>query len=89
MSDKKKYNLSLSRAFKIKGGAWSADIGPEEFDAIQQVKIGGRLVYRELQEKSRKSDKSPHGYFQYMTPEEVKAFKQAQKPVTAPPEDLF
>lgn len=88
MSDKKKYNLSLARAFKIKGGVWSADIGPAEYDAIQQVKLGGRLVYRELKEESRKSEKSPHGYFQYMTPEEVKAFK-SQKAATPPPEDLF
>lgn len=87
MSDKKKFNLTLSRAFKIKGGVWSADIGPAEFDALQQVKLGGKLVYRELKEESRKSDKSPHGYFEYMTPEEVRAFKN--KPRNPNPEDLF
>lgn len=87
MSDKKKFNLTLSRAFKIKGGVWSADIGPAEFDALQQVKLGGKLVYRELKEESRKSDKSPHGYFEYMTPEEVQAFKN--KPRNPNPEDLF
>lgn len=75
MSDNKKFNLSLARAYKIKGGVWSVDIGPAEFDAIQKIGLGGRLVYKELAEESRKSANSPHGYFQFMTAEEVKAFK--------------
>ena len=74
MSDKK-YNLTLSRGYKTKNGAWSTDIGAAEFDALQQVQLGGRIVWRELDEKSRKKETSPHGYFQYMTPDEVKEFK--------------
>lgn len=86
MSDNKKFNLTLSRGYKTKNGAWSTDIGAAEFDALQQVQLGGRLVWRELEEKSRKNEQSPHGYFQYMTPEEVKAFKtKASKDRPKPP----
>lgn len=76
MSDQKKYSLTLSRAYKTKVGAWSVDLGPEEIAALKQVEAGGRLVYRELREESRKNKTSPHGYFQYMTPAEVKEMKE-------------
>lgn len=74
----KKFNLSIVRAFKIKNGFWSTEIDEEAFEALQQVRKGGKLVFKELSPESRKSDKSPHGYFEYMSPEEVAEFKTRQ-----------
>ena len=72
----KKFNLTLARAYPIKNGYWSVDIGAAELDAILQIEAGGRLVIKTVPEESRKNENSPHAYFQYMTPAEVAEFKK-------------
>lgn len=74
--EKKKYNLSLARAYKTKLGYWSTDIGAEEFDALQKIELGGRLVIQILTDEQRKKDTSPHAYFQFMSKEDVEKFKK-------------
>jgi len=74
-----KFNITLARAYKTKRGYWSIDITAEEYDAIQKIQMGGRLILKEIPEESRKNDKSPQAYFEYMQPHEVKQFKEKSK----------
>lgn len=69
----KEFNLTLSRGYAIRNGFWSVDIGPEEFDAIQNIEQGGRLVFKVVGNK--KTDKSPDGYFEYISKDKVQQFK--------------
>lgn len=69
-----KFNLTVSRAYQTrKGDFMSVDIDSEVFDALQKVEIGGRLVLKKA--TTKKSDKSPDAYFEYMNPLKVRGLK--------------
>lgn len=71
---KGKYNLTVSRLYETvnkSGNYMSVEITPEEFDAIQKIGLGGRLLVK--LNKFRKSEKSPHAYLEYLSKEEFEA----------------
>jgi len=69
-----KFNDTLARAYQTsRGDFMSVDIDSEVFDALQKVEIGGRLSLKIM--KVKKTDKSPDAYFEYMTPQKVRALK--------------
>lgn len=83
MSDKKKYNATIAGAYKTKVGFWSLDINAETYEAIQKIELGGRLVLTVRTEESKAKAKDPSkafdAFFNYMTPEEVTAWKSRSK----------
>lgn len=80
-----KYNKKLAGLWQNKlsdkvrlGGMYkSMLIDDEVFDALQGVEKGGKLVFKVLLDESRSSEKSPHGYLEYMSPEQVAAEQHA------------
>lgn len=78
MSDtKRKFNVTLGRAYKTKLGFWSPTIAPEEYDAIMKsVELGGRLVLKFT--KNKATDKSPDAYFEFISAEDNKAMETAR-----------
>lgn len=76
MKDEKKYNLTLVPMWITKNGNYfSIEIGPEHYDAIQQVAVGGKLLFKMMPEEKRKNENSPNAYLEYVNAEEVAAFK--------------
>lgn len=50
------------------------------FDALQSVERGGKFVLKVLEPGSRKMEKSPHAYLEYISKEDVEAFEANRKP---------
>ena len=73
----KKYNLTIVPlwATSREGSYMSIEIGPEHFDNLAKVEVGGKLVFRVLPEEFRKTDKSPNAYLEYISKDDVAAFK--------------
>jgi len=78
--DKKDYNTTIVPLWETRnGGAFmSIEIGPEHFDAIRTMQVGGKLVFKLLKEEYRKSEKSPNAYLEYISKDKVEAFKTAR-----------
>jgi len=75
-TDKKEFNLSLVPMWDTKSGnAFSIEIGPAHYDALQQVEVGGKLFFKRLPEERRKSENSPNAYLEYVRKEEVAKYK--------------
>jgi hypothetical protein len=75
-TEKKEFNLTLAPMWDTKNGnAFSIEIGPEHYDALQQVEVGGKLFLKRLPEERRKSENSPNAYLEYVSKEEVAKFK--------------
>lgn len=80
MTDNKRtQNIKLAWAKKTKLGFWSEDIGPAQFEAIQQIAIGGRLSIKSVQCKAKDGKEFESFVFEYLTPETVTKLK-AQSP---------
>ncbi len=87
MSDNKKFNPTLARGYNMSRGAWSPPITSEDYDSIMKnVEIGGRLVYK--QNKAKKNDTSPDGYFEFIPASEVKAMEAARNARKGNSEDI-
>ena len=77
MSNNNKYNLTVAPLFtNNSGNLTSIPITPAIFDAIQQLKVGGKLLVKP--NKSKSHDRSPDFYLEYMSPEKIAAFKAEQ-----------
>lgn len=74
----KKYNLTLIPLWETKreGSYMSLEVKPEHFDAFGKIEVGGKLVFRVLPEEYRKNEKSPNAYLEYISKEDVAAFKK-------------
>ncbi len=71
-SNEKKFNMTICPLWSDKFGGFSGlVINDEIFDALQQLEKGGRLVIKTLKPESRKSEKSPHAYLEYISKEDV------------------
>lgn len=71
----KKFNLTVSPLWETEGGNLiSLEINPEIYDALQKVKIGGKLFVKTNAAKNKHA-KSPQKYLEYMSVEDVAAFK--------------
>lgn len=73
--DKSKFNLTLSPLKESNNGNLTWIISPEVFDALQKVEVGGMLIVKRLAEKSRKHERSPSAYLEYVDKADVDAFK--------------
>lgn len=72
----KKYNLSLSPLWQTRAqNLMGIEVDDKILEALSQVKAGGKLFIKFLEEDKRKNDKSPHAYLEYLSPEEVAAYK--------------
>jgi hypothetical protein len=72
----KKFNLTIAPLWVTKNGhMMSIEIGPEHFDKIQQLEKGGKLMVKMLPEDKRRSETSPNAYLEYISKEDVQAFK--------------
>ena len=47
--------------------------------AVENMEVGGMLVIKEIKEESRKSDKSPHAYLEYISKAKMDAFKASRE----------
>lgn len=75
-------NIKIAWARKTAIGWWSEDIGPKEFEAIQQIKPGSRLVLKEMRGRDRNGNAFTGYVFEFIPPEDVKALKLRFKPKT-------
>lgn len=87
MSDKRKNNVKIAWAKKTKMGFWSEDIGPEAFEALQKVELGGRISLKTVKCKSRDGKEFDGYVFEYLDPEVVAKIKAATPPRTKPSSD--
>lgn len=74
-------NIKLAWAKKTKLGFWSEDIGPQQFEALQQVAIGGRLSLKSVTCKGKDGREFQAFMFEFITPDTVTRLK-AQAPRT-------
>lgn len=82
MSESKRgNNIKLAWAKKTKLGFWSEDIGPQQFEALQQVAIGGRLSLKSVMCKGKDGREFEAFVFEFLTPDTVTRLK-AQAPRT-------
>lgn len=75
MSDKK-YPLTVAPLFK--SGNFSLNsitITPEIIEKLGEIEVGGKFTIRTLKEESRKNERSPNAYLEYLTPLEVEERK--------------
>lgn len=85
MEKKKDFNLTLAPLWNTKNGAGfiSIEIKDEQFDAIQQVRKGGKLLVKFAPQAA--TENSPNAYLEYLTPEKIKSFREwADKNKTTP-----
>lgn len=69
--EKREYNLTITPLWPTKAGNLkSITIKPENFDALQQVKVGGMFLIKENRSKA-KHGTSPTHFIEYLTPEKV------------------
>lgn len=83
-------NIKLAWAKKTKLGYWSEDIGPAQFEALQQVAIGGRLSLKSVMCKNKEGKEFEAFVFEFLTPDTVTRLKQQSphKPVQREEDDL-
>lgn len=76
-----RYGYTLSGAYTTRAGFWSLPIRAQEFDALQKIEIGGRLVLNLVPEEAReKNPKLPHAFFKYLSAKQVaKADEEYEK----------
>ncbi len=76
MSTEKKYNVTVAGLWKTKTGSlMSMPVDARVLDALKNASEGGgKLVIKFLREESRKTEKSPHAFLEYMSKEEVDGF---------------
>lgn len=74
--NKRSSNIKLAWAKKTKLGFWSGDIGPAEFEALQQVKLGGRLSLKSVPCKTKDGKEFEGFVFEFLTPETVAGLKE-------------
>lgn len=90
MSENKRgNNIKLAWAKKTKLGYWSEDIGPAQFEALQQVAIGGRLSLKSVMCKDKSGKEFESFVFEFLTPETVTRLKgqSPKRPVQKEEED--
>lgn len=83
----KKYNLTLFPVWrnKFSGAFTSMKVDARMLDSLQQVSLGGKIMFKELTEESRSKfpdpERAPHAFVEYLTPEKVSEFdtKRTQK----------
>lgn len=75
-------NIKIAWAKKTSVGYWSEDIGPKEFEALQQITPGCRLVLKEIAGTDRKGNKFVGFVFEFIPAEEVSKLKNKFKPQT-------
>jgi hypothetical protein len=79
-NEEKKFNTTIVPLWTTQNGnMFSMVVGPEHFDALQQVEIGGKLFIKMLPEDRRKSEKSPNAYLEYVSKEDVAKYKEQTK----------
>ena len=75
----KKYNQTLGGLWETKtGNLMSMKVDARMLDAIQGVRLGSKLFIKYLPEDRRK-EKSPHAYFEVVSPEDVAEFEANNK----------
>lgn len=73
-TNNKKFNLTLAPMYRLQSGMLgSIIVTPSMYDAIQQVKVGGKFFVKD--NKGKTGDKSPDFYLEYMSPEQIQEFK--------------
>lgn len=73
---KQEFNLTIAPLWaKESGNLFGMKIEADHYDALQQVEVGGVFAVKFLKEKSRKSDKSPNAYLEYITPAKWEEYK--------------
>lgn len=89
MAEEKKYNLSVTPMWNTRNGnLMGFEIGPEQYDALQRLEKGGKLMVRFLRPDQRKNDRSPDAYLEYLTASEVERYKNTKEaPAAAPKEE--
>lgn len=82
MSDNKKnYLATVTSLYRMGGsnGYTSLKIDEKVFEALQNARIGGKLVLNMLTDEQRErienktGKRAPHGFINYKTPEQVEA----------------
>lgn len=83
-------NIKLAWAKKTKVGYWSEDIGPQQFEALQQVAIGGRLSLKSVMCKGKDGKEFEAFVFEFITPDAVTRLKQQspRAPIRREEDDL-
>lgn len=69
-------NIKLAWGKKTKVGYWSEDIGPAQFEAIQQIQLGGRLSLKSVTCKDKQGKEFESFVFEFLTPDTVSKLKQ-------------
>lgn len=77
MSQSKYLNTKLAAMWAYREGSlyMSMPVDDMVFDALQNVEKGGKLVLKILKEESRRSEKSPYAYLEYISKDDVDAFQ--------------
>lgn len=81
MPDNRKFPLTIAPLWESKFGGYYTYLKPEHFDNLQKVGQTGMIQIKIA--KSRKDERSPHAYLEYLTEEEVAANRVAQAAKTA------
>lgn len=84
-NNKKEFNVTLSPFYHLTNGQLgSIVITPQMFDALQKVKVGGKLFFKPNRSKNEDSASStPDYYLEYMTPERLNSFKKERQEAEA------
>lgn len=69
---KKEFNPSISPLYRRESGSLvSLVVNDAILAELAKVQLGGKLSIRFLKEESKKSDKTPDAYLDYVTPERM------------------
>ena len=81
-NNNQKFNLTVAPMYtNDNGNLTSIPVTPSMFDAIQEIKVGGKFFLKA--NKAKTHDKSPDFYLEYMSPEKLASFKNEQNKARA------
>jgi hypothetical protein len=76
---KKKFNLSVTPLKRSANGNLTWIVNEEALEKLQEIEVGGRFMIKMVPEDRKKHERSPDAYFEYISVDDVRRFREANK----------